>query len=174
MPKNKKSVASEETCSTESLILSDNDIQLDLGNHGAACETFSFGCDTITLDSSTIATITLPSVGLGNSGSYVISTGGGGSGGTFTTGSPYSWNTIGTSSSPTVNIDADGVNIKEGGDLKIDGKSLKNFMEKMEERLAILVPDPKKLEKFEALKKAYDHYKIMEKLCQEEKEENSK
>jgi hypothetical protein len=40
-------------------------------------------------------------------------------------------------------------------------------MDKMEERLAILVPDPAKLEKFEALKKAYEHYKLMEKLCQE-------
>jgi hypothetical protein len=44
-------------------------------------------------------------------------------------------------------------------------------MDKMEERLAILVPDPAKLEKFEALKKAYDHYKLMEKLCQEQPKE---
>ena len=48
-----------------------------------------------------------------------------------------------------------------------DKKSLKEFMSKMEERLAILVPDPKKLEQFAALKKAYEHYKLMEKLCQE-------
>ena len=45
-------------------------------------------------------------------------------------------------------------------------------MTKMEERLAILVPDPVKMEKFEALKKAYDHYKLMEKLCQEEPEKD--
>ena len=38
-------------------------------------------------------------------------------------------------------------------------------MTKMEQRLAILVPDPEKLEKFEALKKAYEHYKTMEALC---------
>jgi hypothetical protein len=54
-----------------------------------------------------------------------------------------------------------------GTDISIDGKSLKTFMNKMEERLAILIPDPSKLEKFEALKKAYEHYKLMEKLCQE-------
>jgi hypothetical protein len=58
-----------------------------------------------------------------------------------------------------------------GTDLKIDGKSLKEFMSKMEQRLAILVPDPTKLEKFEALKKAYEHYKTMESLCFDEPKE---
>jgi hypothetical protein len=42
----------------------------------------------------------------------------------------------------------------------------------MEERLAILVPDPKKLEQFAALKKAYEHYKLMEQLCQEPPKED--
>ena len=52
------------------------------------------------------------------------------------------------------------------GDLKWKGRSLGAFLEDIESRLAILVPDPAKLEQFEALKKAYDHYKLMEKLCQ--------
>ena len=39
------------------------------------------------------------------------------------------------------------------------------MIETIEKRLAILTPDPKKLEKYEALQKAYDHYKLMEKLC---------
>jgi hypothetical protein len=42
-------------------------------------------------------------------------------------------------------------------------KRLKNI----EKRLAILVPDPLKLEKYEALKKAYDHYKMLEILLEE-------
>ena len=61
-----------------------------------------------------------------------------------------------------------------GTDIKIDGHSLKEFMKKMEQRLAILVPDPKKLEKFEALKKAYEHYKTMESLCFDEPIEEPK
>jgi hypothetical protein len=65
-----------------------------------------------------------------------------------------------------VTLDNDGVHIKEGADLTIGGHSLAEFMRKMEDRLAILVPDPAMLEKYEALKKAYDHYKLMEKLCQ--------
>ena len=44
-------------------------------------------------------------------------------------------------------------------------------MTKMEQRLAILVPDPAKLEQFAALKKAYEHYKLMESLCQESPKE---
>jgi hypothetical protein len=58
------------------------------------------------------------------------------------------------------------ITIPVGGDIKIGERSLTEFMSKMEDRLAILVPDPAMLEKYEALKKAYDHYKLMEKLCQ--------
>jgi hypothetical protein len=88
---------------------------------------------------------------------------------TWTTGagSGYSF----TPSPNTVNITTDGISMEAGTDIKLGGKSLKEFMNKMEERLAILVPDPKKLEKFEALKKAYEHYKTMESLCFDEPEE---
>ena len=55
------------------------------------------------------------------------------------------------------------------GDVTIKGKSLSEWMATMEKRLAILVPDPAKLEKFEALQKAYNHYKLLEALCHEEK-----
>ena len=69
-----------------------------------------------------------------------------------------------------VNITGNGITMPQDGDIKIGDKSLKEFMLKMEERLAILVPDPKKLEKFEALKRAYENYKLMEKLCQEDED----
>lgn len=71
------------------------------------------------------------------------------------------------SSNSAVNITGDGLVLQEHADIKIGNKSIKDFMTKMEERLAILVPDPKKLEQFEALRRAYDHYKLMEKLCQD-------
>lgn len=63
------------------------------------------------------------------------------------------------------------VSVPANGDIKIGDRSLKEFMTKVEERLAILVPDPEKLEKFEALKTAYDHYKLIENLCQQESQE---
>ena len=38
----------------------------------------------------------------------------------------------------------------------------------IEERLAILTPDLVKLEKYSALKQAYDNYKLIETLCKEQ------
>jgi hypothetical protein len=106
-------------------------------------------------------TITLPSTTIANGGYTIGSTGST----MYTTGTgTYNWN---TTTSPSVNISSDGIDMAAGTDIKVDGKSLKEFMSKMEERLAILIPDPKKLEQFAALKKAYEHYKLMEQLCQE-------
>jgi hypothetical protein len=104
-------------------------------------------------------TITLPSssftIGSTNSNYYTTGTGG------------YTFN----NTTPSVNITGDGIDMAAGTDIKVDGKSLKEFMNKMEERLAILVPNPAKLEQFAALKKAYEHYKLMESLCQEQPKE---
>jgi hypothetical protein len=126
---------------------------------------YSSGIDTITLDSSTMYssnTITLPSSNytIGSAGSTLYSTGTG----------HLNWNNV-TTTSPSVNITSDGIDMAAGTDITVDGKSLKEFMNKMEERLAILVPNPAKLEQFEALKKAYEHYKLMEQLCQESPKE---
>ena len=129
---------------------------------------YSGGVDTITIDANNMYssnTITLPTTTISNGG-YTI----GSAGSTmYTTGTgTYNWN---TTTSPSVNISSDGIDMAAGTDIKVDGKSLKEFMSKMEERLAILIPDPKKLEQFAALKKAYEHYKLMEKLCQEQPKE---
>lgn len=52
------------------------------------------------------------------------------------------------------------------GDIKWKGRSLSEFLKSIEDRLAILVPDQAKLQHFEALQKAYQHYKTLEALCQ--------
>ena len=132
---------------------------------------YSGGVDTITIDTSNMnsmyssGTITLPTTTITNGG-YTIGSAGS-SGQFYTTGTNgHNWN-----NPPTVNITGTGIDMAAGTDISIDGKSLKTFMNKMEERLAILIPDPSKLEKFEALKKAYEHYKLMESLCQEQPKE---
>ena len=51
-------------------------------------------------------------------------------------------------------------------DIIIKGVSLQKTLNDIQSRLAILVPDPAKLEHFAALKKAYDNYKTLEALCQ--------
>ncbi len=153
------------------VIIAEEATTIDLSGIGAAQPTFSldsvYGSDTITIDSSTMnsmytsGSITLPTTTIGNlNGGYYISSG---------TGGNYTWSN--TPTSPSVNITSDGIDMAAGTDIKVDGKSLKEFMNKMEERLAILVPDPAKLEQFAALKKAYEHYKLMESLCQEQPDE---
>lgn len=131
---------------------------------------YSGGVDTITIDANNMYssnTITLPTTTISNGGYTIGSTGTNGQ--FYTTGTgTYNWN---TTISPSVNISSDGIDMAAGTDITVGGKSLKEFMSKMEERLAILIPDPKKLEQFAALKKAYEHYKLMESLCQEQPKE---
>ena len=154
-------------------IMAQGTCSLDLG-YGAVPPdysniSYSGGIDTITIDASNMYgsnTITLPSTTIANGGYTIGSTGST----MYTTGTGhYNWN---TTTSPSVNISSDGIDMAAGTDIKVDGKSLKEFMSKMEERLAILIPDPKKLEQFAALKKAYEHYKLMEQLCQEPPKED--
>jgi len=45
-----------------------------------------------------------------------------------------------------------------------DGSSVKESLKKINDRLNILEPKPEHLEKHEALRQAYEHYKIMEAL----------
>lgn len=69
--------------------------------------------------------------------------------------------TSGTST-PSLNVIGDA---EFEGNVKIKGRDISKLFEKIEDRLAILSdPDPIKLEKFAALKKAYDNYKLLEKL----------
>lgn len=112
--------------------------------------------------SSTINTITTSASGTSSTISYNPTA-------SYTISNGYS----GYSGSVNIN-DTNGITMKDNLDIKIGDRSLKEFMIKMEERLAILVPDPNKLEKFQALKKAYEHYKTLESLCIEEPKEEDK
>jgi hypothetical protein len=103
---------------------------------------------------------------------------------TGATGSPYTfntgagnvvlngstWNTSITSTSG--NLTGAGLHVTSDaefdGNIKWKGRDLGKMIETIERRLAILQPNPKKLKKFEALQKAYDHYKLLEALCHSE------
>jgi hypothetical protein len=100
---------------------------------------------------------------IGAAGQFLTS-GSNGTSWSTTSNSGMAFSTGSTGSSMSVNG-----NLDVSGNIKINGKDLAKMMEKIEDRLAILQePDPIKLEKFLALKKAYDHYKLMEKLIGEE------
>lgn len=87
-------------------------------------------------------------------------------GGTGVTASNFTYNSASTiayqnaAGALTVNGDAD-----FKGDVKIDGRSVRDSLAAIEKRLSILTPDPKKLAKYEALQKAYKHYKTLEAMC---------
>ena len=150
----------------------DNTIVLDLGNSYDAAYpydsiTYSGGIDTITLDPkvySAIGSLTLPTTitttgasGIYNTtipnGGYTISTG---------AGTGYNWSN-GTTNTHTVEINADGIKIKEGGDITIGGKSLTKAIEQIEERLGILHPNPALEERWDQLKELRKQYMEMEK-----------
>jgi hypothetical protein len=58
------------------------------------------------------------------------------------------------------------------GDIKWNGRSLGNLLEKIEDRLAILIePTPERLERFTALREAYDAYKMLDTLCGDDKKD---
>jgi hypothetical protein len=112
----------------------------------------------------TSMTSALPTIGAQGS-SFTISTAAG-SNGSFNT-SPYIYTTNNTSA---VNISSAGLHVTSDaefdGDIKWKGRSLGDLLTTIEKRLSILTPDPKKLEHFEALQKAYKHYKTLEALCE--------
>ena len=141
----------------------DNTIVLDLGNtmYGAGTSYISggAGCDTITLDPSwSTGSITVPN------GGYTIASGATSSSYTWT-GSPYY-----STSTNNVHIDADGLTMKEGADIKIGGKSLVEAIEKIEERLGILHPNPGLEDRWEQLKALRQQYIDLEKeLLEKEK-----
>jgi hypothetical protein len=74
--------------------------------------------------------------------------------GIFNNGRIYNYN----APDPGMIVDGD---IKCQGSIFLKDKDLGKLLEQIESRLAILVPDPKKLEKFEALRKAYEQYKTI-------------
>jgi hypothetical protein len=79
-----------------------------------------------------------------------------------TIGSPWQNLTMTNNHQPSMQVQGDAV---FEGKVKINGQDLAEFMEILSSRLAILVPDPEKLEKFAALKASYEHYKLLEALC---------
>ena len=134
--------------------------------------------DSITIDTSSMNSYnfshsTVPSAITisGSSGSnYSI-----GSSGSFLTSgiNGTSWSNVNWSGNvnPTPGLKVNG-DAEFEGKVKINGQDIAEFMETISKRLSILQPDPAKLEHFAALKKAYEHYKTLEALCEIPKEEN--
>lgn len=112
----------------------------------------------------TASTVSIPSSSTSPAGSYTLTGAASNSVLTAATSGITGWSNI-TASPTAVHINEDGISMANDADITIGGQSLKEFMEGVSRRLAILVPDPELLEEFEALKQAYEHYKTLEALC---------
>ena len=135
-----------------------SDTIIDLGNYGAAQPTYTLGSgyDTITIDTSLSAC---------NTFSYpnVVYTGSSGTSSTLNWSSNYYTN-------PSVNINSDGINMPAGSDIKVGDKSLTAAIEKIEERLGILTPNPELEDRWDQLKELRRQYIELEKdLLEKEK-----
>lgn len=120
---------------------------IDLGNMAS---------DTITLDPLTWTT--------GSSGNYSI------------TSSPYVYTSGTTGSysiapaSNSVHINGDGIVMQDGADIVVGGKSLTQAIEKIEQRLAILKPNPELESRWQQLQDLREQYVEMERdLLEKEK-----
>jgi hypothetical protein len=92
---------------------------------------------------------------------YTIGAGGGGGAGSYN----YSNTWQSQVAQPSLKVQGD-ADIE--GNLKVNGVNISDILATIQDRLSILVPDPARLEKYEALRLAYEHYKTLEALCIEE------
>ena len=130
----------------------------------------SYGAVPPLVQAHTIPNVTISTSAI--SGGYTIGNGGTG------TSSNTVW-TTNTTGAGTYRINDPAVVLGAGGrmelkgdsaDLTINGKSLKDWMERVEERLNILTPNPELEKEWDELRRLGERYRRLEKKCQEKAE----
>ena len=135
--------------------MKDDDLEIEIDYKTITIESADIWKDTM-LTSSILGPYPSYNIGVGATGSS--------SNYNYTTNGTGGWpNNVTISNTPGITCSGD-ANFE--GDVKIKGVSIAKALDDINKRLAILVPDPVKLEHFAALKKAYDHYKLLEALCE--------
>ena len=110
-----------------------------------------------TITTNNTGTAYIPSTVVGGGGTYYSS--GVGTSGPMWTNTTQNANVRITGNNPTIITDKNSINLDEVADL----------VKILKERFLVIIPDFEKHEKYAALKKAYDHYKLIEAMVQEEK-----
>jgi hypothetical protein len=140
-------------------------LTLDEINELTTSITSGTGTDTITWGNSAIWDTTGTVVP-----GYGAAIGNGGTGYTYTTtgtsGSPWIGTGTGTS---TLSVEQSGtIELRcENPDIKMKGKSMVTWMEKVEERLNILTPNPELEKEWDDLRRLGQRYRALEKKCKE-------
>ena len=144
--------------------------------------TSSIGDDIINWGTSSSTYGAVPNVTVNNNGLYSTITSApttfgpnvsgvntmlGGTGYTYTTNttSPF----LATGSNPAMMVNQGGsIDIQgQNADIKINGKSMKNWMEQVEERLNILTPNPELEKDWDELQELGERYRALERKCKE-------
>ena len=142
---------------------------IDLSNNTMQSSSDWLASDTITLPSSTygmsdinygaIPSLSISASTLSQTGQNTVWT-------TNTTGPGY---TIGSMGSSPMTVGASGTMSLQGekADIDINGKSMVAWMEKVEERLNILTPNPELEKEWDDLRRLGERYRKLEKKCKE-------
>ena len=77
-------------------------------------------------------------------------------------GSGYTWASPNSNTNGTIKLEGN------DADIFVQGKSMKAWMDAVEQRLCILEPKPELLEKYASLRQAYEHYKTLEAILYEQ------
>jgi hypothetical protein len=136
-------------------------LTLDEINELTTSITSGTGTDTITWGNSAIWSTTGTVVP-----GYGAAIGNGGTGYTYASPNTVPWISTGTS---TLSVEQSGsIEIQgENADIKMNGKSMKAWMEKVEERLNILTPNPELEKDWDDLRRLGQRYRALEKKCKE-------
>jgi hypothetical protein len=116
----------------------------------------------------TLGSITLSN---GTNNTFTVGAAGANANAVWTTsGAGYNWSgtgtTIGTSIGQSGRLSLNG----KDADVDINGKSLNTWMEKVEERLNILTPNPELEKEWDELRRLGERYRKLEKKCKEKSE----
>ena len=131
--------------------------------------TSGIGTDTINWSNNSIRSTTgtvVPGYGaaIGGGTGYTYTTTGTGTGS-----SPWIVGNGGTGATPALNVQQGGtIELRgENPDIKMNGKSMVAWMEKVEERLNILTPNPELEKEWDDLRRLGQRYRALEKKCRE-------
>lgn len=104
-------------------------------------------------------------------GAVPITSGSTGTGYVYTSPNTVPWITTGTGTgvNPAMMVNqGGGIEIQgENSDIKLNGKSMKSWMEKVEERLNILTPNPELEKDWDDLRRLGERYRKLEQKCRE-------
>jgi hypothetical protein len=128
-----------------------------------ATDTSIFGedSDTINVDMSTLLNSSMSANGLTYQDLYSI----GPTYTTNTTADPWIVRSNGTNTTLSVTGDAD-----FGGDVRVKGRSLAEFMQQVEQRLNMLQPNPELEAEWDQLRELGEQYRELEQQCKEKSE----